>query len=291
MIINQKSMRSDMIRIDQGKCTACGLCVKICHEYCLHLEDDQLVLDPVYCSTCTQCVAVCPEQAITWGHHPPEKFDRSLYPTPEQVAELFRQRRTNRNYTRKPVERQLLEEIAGYAVYAPTHNFDLRVRIIDDKALIGLVDTLIYRSCKRMNFWIYRTGIPYSLAKMNRSWEFEMLKAKPKIEHAVERKSGFKSTPTAMILVTGSKSIPLSKESAQYALYNMDLYAQSKGLASRNLVGNQGLLNRSREFRKAAGIGKHERIYGTMTLGHPAVKFRNKVTGKHLPVHWNGSRG
>jgi nitroreductase len=236
-------------------------------------------------------VAVCPTQAITWDYHPPEKFDRSLYPTPEQLAELFRERRTTRDYTRKPVDRELLEEIAGYAVYAPTHNFNLRIQIIDDETLIGRVDTLIYRSCRKMDFWMYRSGIPYRLARMmNRSWEFEFLKAKPKIEHVLERKRGFKSTPAAMILVIGSRSIPLSLESAQYALYNMDLYAQSKGLACRNLVGNQGILNRSRGFRKAAGIGNRERIYGTMILGHPSVKFRNKVTGKILPVQWNGRK-
>jgi len=120
-------------------------------------------------------------------------------------------------------------------------------------------------------------------------WESEFLKARPKIEHAIRRKSGLKSKPAAVILIIGDKRIPLSLESAQYALYNMDLYAQSKGIACRNLVGNQGVINRSREFRKKIGLNNHEKIFGTITLGYPATKFRNKVTGKRLPLQWNSS--
>jgi len=105
-----------MILIDQDKCNACGLYVKVCHEYCLLLEEDSLTIDYEICSTCTQCVAVCPTRAISWDHHPPIKFDCSLYPTPEQVGELFRERPTNRDYTRKAVDRDLLEENALLAL-------------------------------------------------------------------------------------------------------------------------------------------------------------------------------
>jgi hypothetical protein len=65
------------------------------------------------------------------------------------------------------------------------------------------------------------------------------------------------------------------------------LYAQAAGLASRSLVGNQMLLNRDKPLRKKQGLSKHERIFGTLCLGFPAVKFRNKVMGKKIPIQWN----
>jgi len=71
-------------------------------------------------------------------------------------------------------------------------------------------------------------------------------------------------------------------------LYNMDLYAQSRGIACRNLVGNQGMLNRVRSFRRAIGLERRERIFGVLTLGYPAVRFSNKVLGRSLPLQWNG---
>jgi len=44
----------------------------------------------------------------------------------------------------------------------------------------------------------------------------------------------------------------------------------------------------AKSSEKLRGSEKPSVFTGTMTLGHPAVKYRNKVTGKTLPVQWNG---
>ena len=90
-------------------------------------------------------------------------------------------------------------------------------------------------------------------------------------------------------MIVGDKRIPLSLESAQYALYNIDLYAQVKGLACRNLVGNQAVINRNKKFRKKVGLKPAEKIFGTLTLGYPAIKFKNKVYGKNIMIQWNNN--
>jgi hypothetical protein len=111
--------------------------------------------------------------------------------------------------------------------------------------------------------------------------------AKPKLERVQEIGRGLRSRPTALVFVVGDKRTPFSEPSAQYALYNMNLYAQLKGVGVHNLVGNQMFLNRSKAARKRLGLGKHERIYATLGLGYPAVKFRSKVRGKTMPIQWN----
>jgi hypothetical protein len=116
---------------------------------------------------------------------------------------------------------------------------------------------------------------------------FEYLKAKPKLENVKKRNSGFKTKPSAIIMVIGDKKVPLTLESAQYAIYNIDLYAQTKGIACRNLVGNQMILNGNRKFKKLIGLDKSEKIFGTITMGYPAIKFKNKVFGKHIKIQWN----
>jgi len=88
-------------------------------------------------------------------------------------------------------------------------------------------------------------------------------------------------------LIVGDKRTPLSSESAQYALYNIDLYAQSKGISGSSMVGNQMVLNKNKEFRKLIGINKNERIFGSISMGYSAVRFRNKVLGKNIPIQWN----
>ncbi|HER09394.1 MAG TPA: hypothetical protein ENO20_10850 [Bacteroides sp.] len=277
-----------MITVDQEKCNGCGICVKICHEHCLSLSGGKLNIEYEFCSTCSQCVAVCPRQAILWDHHPPLRFDRTLYPRPEQVMELFMERRTGREHTGKSIDRSTLKEIAAMAAYAPTHNFNMRTIIIDDAEIIRQIDSVIYRFSMNLYRWLYAPEIMHFVVRaFAPAWESEYLKARPKLEVLRNRQSLFRTMPAAVIMVVGNRRAPLSLQSAQYALYNMDLYAQSMGLACRNLVGNQGILNRNRQFRKLIRLNRKEKIFGTIALGHPAIRFRNKVTGKSLPVQWN----
>ncbi len=278
-----------MIQIDSDNCNACGLCIKICHESCLRLDDDVLRVDYKFCSTCTQCIAICPNQAITWNHVKPELFDQSLYPDSRQFRELLMQRRTIRDFSSQKIDKPVLEEIANMAIYAPTHNFNLRTIIIDDENIISQIDALIRAFSLNIYSWFYKPGIIPKLIKvLAPEREFEYLKAKPKLENVQKRNSGFKTKPAAIILIIGDKRIPLTLESAQYALYNIDLYAQTKGIACRNLVGNQMILNGNKQFKKSICLTRDEKIFGTIALGFPAVRFGNKVTGKQIRIQWNG---
>ncbi|MBU0712174.1 nitroreductase family protein [bacterium] len=277
-----------MIKIDSDKCNLCGLCTKICHESCLHIDNDILTIDYKYCSTCTQCIAICPQLALTWNDFQPEKFDKSLFPDIKHVRELLMERRTIRDYTDKKIEKSILQEITDYAIYAPTHNFNLRAIIIDDEEIIKEVDSLIFKFSVNIYKWLYKPRIILTLIKLFvPKSEFEYLKAKPKLEKVKKRAHGFKTKPAAIILIIGEKRVPLSLESAQYALYNIDLYGQTKGLACRNLVGNQMILNRNKKFKKLIGLNKSEKIFGAITLGYAAIKFKNKVIGKKINIQWN----
>jgi nitroreductase len=225
---------------------------------------------------------------LSWDNIEPESFNRSLYPSPDQMDELFRERRTIRDYKGKKIDRLLLEELAGYIVYAPTHNFNFRIIIIDDELIIDLIDSIILKFVKITYNWFYKNNVIYSLLRLfSPSREHEYLKAKPKLEAAKRREGGFKTKPAAIIMIIGDKRIPLGLESAQYALYNMDLYAQVRGLACRNLVGNQKVINNNNKFRRLVGFKPEERIFGVLTLGYPAVRFRNKVKGKKVMIQWN----
>lgn len=53
------------------------------------------------------------------------------------------ERRTIRDYTDKKIYKSILKEITEYAIYAPTHNFDLRAIIVDDDEIISLIDIFV----------------------------------------------------------------------------------------------------------------------------------------------------
>ena len=244
-------------------------------------------IDYKFCSTCAQCIAICPKEALSWDNIKPARFNKELFPDSVQIDELLKERRTTRNFKNKKIDRKLLEEIVDYAVYAPTHNFDMRAIIVDNESIIDQIDKTIYKFSARIYRYLYKPEIVHNFIRLaTPDRELEYLKAKPKLEASLKRKGNFISVPPAIIMIIADKRIPLSLESAQYALYNIDLYAQTKDLGCRNLVGNQMFLNRSKSIRRLLGLQKNEKIFGTIAIGYPSVKFRNKVHGKRFKIQW-----
>jgi ferredoxin len=275
-----------MVIIDEEKCIACGSCVEICHEHCMTLEDGTLRIDREVCSTCTQCVAICPEQALSWEGVPPAPFDEDRLPTPEQLDELFKERRSIRMFREKKIDRALLEEIVTYGVYAPTHNPDLRAVAVDDEALIELCDRAVLGFVSRIYNLAFRPRIVAALADLI-GLSGEYLKAKPKMEAALERGRALRSRPAAIVFIVGDKRVPLCDLSAQCQLCNIFYYAQTKGIGSCLWANGPMFVDRNRGVRRRLGLGRREHILGALLMGYPAVRFRNKVKGKRLPIQWN----
>jgi len=274
-----------MIVLDKDECTGCGLCVKICHEHCIALVDDLVSINHELCSTCTQCIAICPEQALSWDHVPPVAYDEARLPSPEQLDELFKERRTSRFFKEDKIDRTLLEEIVGYGIYAPTNNYDLRAIVVDDEEIIEALDQILLQFVSRTYKVVFKPKIVFNLIR--RITPALQLKDKVKMESALERGHAF-HRPPALVFIVGDKRIALSQASTQYALYNMILYAQVKGIGSCLWGSAEIFLDRSKTARKRLGLQKHEHILGALGLGYPAVKFRNKVAGKALSIQWHG---
>ena len=276
-----------MIQVNKNKCSACGLCVEICHESCMTLVDDEIHIDYDFCSTCTQCIAVCPNSALSWNNIPPEPYNSTRLPTSELLDEMLKQRRTIRFFKEKKPPRSLIEEIIGYSIYAPSHNFSFRAEAVDDKDQLDQIDNAVFLYNKKIYKYLYRPKIIHKLIKLLASkYEPEYLKAKPKLEKSLKINRAYKHIPPVIIFLISEKNIPLSVESAQYALYNINLYAQTKGLGSRILVGNQMFLNKNKQVRSLLQLKKNEKIFGTIGLGYPQTKFKNKVLGKEIKIQW-----
>jgi ferredoxin len=51
--------------VDEGMCTACGVCVDSCPNGALELGDIAKLADPDACTECGTCADSCPNGAIT----------------------------------------------------------------------------------------------------------------------------------------------------------------------------------------------------------------------------------
>jgi nitroreductase/NAD-dependent dihydropyrimidine dehydrogenase PreA subunit len=273
-----------MIVIDRERCNACGSCVRICHEHCMELIDGSVRIDHTVCSTCTQCIAICPQAAPSWDGVPPSAFEPERLPAAEQLEELFRERRSVRDFTQEPIGREQLGRIVRCGGFAPTNNYAMRAVVVDDPAVIREVDKVVVRFTLAVYRAFFRSRPVFEL--LRRITPAMKATDKVKMESVLSRGQNFRSFPAAMVFVAGDRRTALSLESAQYALANMSYCAQSLGLGSCLFGPGRIVLDRSRPVRRRLGLGKHEHILGTLLLGHPAVRFRNRVEGKALGIHW-----
>jgi len=277
-----------MISIDYKKCIRCGLCISICHESCIRLNDDVLSIDYRYCSTCCQCISICPQTALGWNGNPGIRVQNELLPSSAQLGELLKKRRTIRDFSSVRPDRQHIEEVISMAIFAPTNNFSFRIIIVDNPGIVEKIDHAIFRYSLLISKYVFSTGLSKLIRVfLSSQRNFELQKAESKLKAARRIGKGFKTRPPVIVFIIGDKGIPLSNEIAQYALYNIDLYAQVKGLGCNNLVGSQGVINRDKRLKKQLGICKNERIYGMMSIGYPTVSFINKTEGRQMPVQWN----
>jgi nitroreductase len=243
-------------------------------------------IDHGLCSTCTQCIAICPQRALSWDRVPPVAYAPGRLPSTEQLDELFKQRRTVRRFKKTKIERALVAEIVGYGIYAPTNNYDLRAIVVDDPAILETLDAIIMRFLSWIYNLLFRPSFVFHLVRA--ITPAISPKTKVKIQHGLKTGRVFDSLPAALVVIVGDRRVVLSEASAQYALYNMILYAQAKEIGSRINGGVPLTLDRSKRARQCLGLCKHEHILATLELGYPAVRFKNKVEGKAMSIAWNG---
>jgi formate hydrogenlyase subunit 6/NADH:ubiquinone oxidoreductase subunit I len=272
-----------MVTIDEELCIGCGSCVEICHEDCIALVEGSVRIDHQLCSTCTQCIAICPQRALSWDHVPPTAFEPARLPTADQLDELLKERRTIRHFRDVKLDRALVQEIASYGVYAPTNNYKLRAVLVDDPAVIEELERINLQFVRRIYNLFYRPKAVFAL--LRRLTPAMQEKDKVKIEAGLQGGRGFSHAP-AIVFIVGHKWIAHSEASAHYALYNMILYAQAKGIGSTISGGGKLALAGSKAGREILQLEKGESILAILLLGYPAVQFENKVTGKAMPLRW-----
>lgn len=127
-IPTSRTNENGQITIHQDLCTGCGLCVEVCKDFSLILQNKKATVSesPLFgCFACGQCMAICPEDAIEIEGRFLSKADifplpgRELMTSYEELLPLLQRRRSVRDFKNKPVEPELIQKIIEAAKTAP----------------------------------------------------------------------------------------------------------------------------------------------------------------------------
>lgn len=273
-----------MITINHEKCVKCSQCESICHTGSISLKENKIMIDYSLCSTCTQCIAICPAKALSWDNTEPQSIDITILPKSEQIKEFLTHRRSIRRFQKRPIERNLLGDIAVMSKYAPTNNYDIDVIIVDDQDLISKLEKECIDFIRRMYNIFYKPKIIFSL--MSKLTPAMNHTDKIKTERTLKRGNIFQNAP-ALIILIADKRISHTELSCQYSLYNMSLYAQSLGIGSFVSGAGKMILSKSKRVKKLLNIPQNKDVQGILSLGYPNVNFKNKVEGIKPHIQWN----
>ncbi|MEE8398025.1 MAG: nitroreductase family protein [Desulfobacterales bacterium] len=253
----------NIVGIDYDKCSSCRSCIADCSRS-LFAEDPsgktiRLPDEMGRCNICGKCVAVCKEDAIVWEGD--WESDVESYPgvknyeenvSYEDLMQLFKAKRSVRQYKDKPVPEDLLEKVFEAMRYASSadNRRAWNFAVVSDPALIK---KLSQESIRMVHSYI---GFP---------------SADDAVSHfdSTDKDPIFYRAPALIFLTTGATG-SMPQVDAGIVLTYGQFAAHAVGLATC-WIGMAHGLGMNTDLMKE--IGLEGQIDGVLTIGYPAVKY------------------
>lgn len=283
------------LEIDASACIGCERCVRICTSRIFHVEEKAAdatarkrigIQEPELCIRCGHCVAVCPAGAITHGDFPAQTvhpFNAALRPTPEQMMELIRTRRSNRAFSGAPVPADALAQIIEAAHRAPTASNAQQVAIVQvhDPAAIRDLSRLTAKTflgvANKLEFPLVKPLVkPFAPGMYKLFPKMRMLAA----ELEKDRDFILRGAQDVLFFYT-PKSCRFGCQDANLAYQNASLMAETLGVAHFYTGFVCAAFRQNPEpFLKRLGI--EGRIHAGMALGMPDFRFERYIDRRPL---------
>lgn len=285
--------------IDTGRCIGCGLCVKVCPSGTISMQGEKAVVSGDRSMSCGHCAAVCSADAIrvnaidkessrfatftaddTWLPH--GEYDTA------QLVRLMASRRSCRNYTDRPVNRVLLDDLVKIGVTAPSGtNSQLWTFTVlpTRKAVLNLGDRVaaFFKKLNRMSekrylrYFLKLIGKPEldeyfceyhnSVAEALTEWDNSGI---DKLFHGA----------TAAIVIGSKPEASCPREDALLATQNILLAAHSLGLGTCIIGFAVEAMKQDITVKRFLGIPDDEQVYSVIALGYPDEKYQRTAGRK-----------
>jgi nitroreductase/NAD-dependent dihydropyrimidine dehydrogenase PreA subunit len=248
-----------MFKLDENKCTACGLCCEDCVVKCLEIMNGKAHLVGK-CIECGHCVAICPQGAVSLGGYDMSEVkeysrdNRDKFQLDhEQLLNAIMFRRSIRKFEQRPVENEKIQKIIEAGRYTPTAK--------------------------------NRQNVEYIVVQNNDNIEMLEEKSTKILRRVVpidenDKNFMFKAAPT-LILVVSEHEVNAALASA-----NMALMAEAQGLGVLYVGYFTPIASRNKEIRNILGLEKKQKVVTCLAIGYPAVKYKRTVPRKAAVIKW-----
>ena len=295
------------IHVDPGKCTSCGLCIINCPFDCMEMDElkHPKMKDEYTCMTCSNCIVACEAGALSIEQGFDVKggfFDCRIPPIgmplapkdaegqPDEwndVEKLILERRSVRNYKKKPVPEPILRRVLEAGRFSPSggNHQPWKFTVVTNPDLIAEMETACH------GFWAGAYPV-----FTNDDTVMNMVGAVPTgvfdprtqrgIKCVAEKKLPiFFNSPVVILMGSNTKAND-PEVSIGICGQNMNTVAQSHGLGACWSNFGGVAINSIPELKSRFGFEEPWKVQTCFCLGYPKFRQAGMVARQLRPITW-----
>jgi NAD-dependent dihydropyrimidine dehydrogenase PreA subunit/nitroreductase len=270
--------------IQLEKCTRCLKCEKDCPASAITIETGEI---SDACIHCGHCVAICPEMAVR-----PDFGDVFLLKphsvTPKDFSNLTSGIRTCRSYSHKDIPDAVLLQLVDNMKHYPSASNarPLQISIVRSKEKVKLLNDLTEAALIRLFSLVCSPWISPLIRIFAPSMNIGKLKRYKAsfIGNQKTNDSQICHHAPAVILFHGevSKTGMAEADANIWAAYT-SIYANTMGLGTCFNGFVVKAMGKGSKLNQQFKVPKNHKVYASLLVGYPKVKYRNEVS-RQSPV-------
>lgn len=276
--------------INQETCKKCKLCIEVCPCNIFGInEAEEVNFIPErenICIHCGQCMAICKTKSIQVKDL---SYD-NMYDLPEnkviydEYIKFIATRRSVRNFTDKPVPREIIKEIIDSLAYAPfgAAPDKVNVTIVNNRKVIKSALPLISEFLDAVVKWMDN---PFMRFMIKRKKGTEKLNTLKNHLYPIAKAGNYKlkygdritrNAPVMLIFHAEKKAEEHTNNSLIYAVYTM-LAAHSHGLGATMIGIVPAAINNVKKVKEIFLIPEENEAIMSLIIGFPKYSYRRAI--------------
>lgn len=272
-----------MIKIDQEKCIGCGACVDDCFPNDIVLKEDKATPLNRTCIKCGHCIAICPVDAVSITDYDmaevKEYESDSFDITPDHLLNYIKFRRSVRQFTDKPIEKEKIEQIIEAGRFTPTGSNSQNVSYIVVQDEIQKLTGLGLEGLNQLG-----KNILADTENKNTLFKFYAKRWMKMYADYLENPE----LPTSLFFKAKGLILVVSEApiNGGLAASSMELMTHAQGLGMfysgffvRAAAGNP-------KIKEFLGIDATKEVIACLVMGYPDVEYLRTVPRKKPEISW-----